>query len=155
MKLCRFQVYNYIIHHLCYMSFFFNLLIWGRERNTLICYSTYQCIYWLFPPCTLTGDQIWNVGVSGQHSNHLSHPAGVIYVFRTRLAHLNFSGRKNNQEKHGNLPSFCHPFCQMHTAACTVHKNTGVRTSSLNLCSAGICCQWMLQLYCSTDKVWA
>ena len=31
--------------------------------------------------------------------------------------------------------------CQMHTAACTVHKNTVVRTSSLNLCNADTCCQ--------------
>jgi hypothetical protein len=35
-------------------------------------------------------------------------------------------------------PSFYHPSCQMHTAACTVHRSMGVHTSSLNLCSAGL-----------------
>ena len=37
----------------------------GRERETLICCSTYLCIHWLLLVCALTGDQTCNLGISG------------------------------------------------------------------------------------------
>ena len=41
----------------------------------LICRSTHLCIHWLILVCAPFGDQICNLGVSGQYSNQLSYPA--------------------------------------------------------------------------------
>ena len=35
-----------------------------RQRETLICCSTYWCIHWLLFPCVLSGDQTCNLGIS-------------------------------------------------------------------------------------------
>ena len=70
------------------LGLFIFLLIWGREegeegrrergrreRESLICCSTYLCIHWLLLICVCARDPTPNLGVSGQHSNHLSYPA--------------------------------------------------------------------------------
>ena len=49
-----------------------------RKKKTSICCSTYLCICWLIPVCALTGDQSHNLGVSGQCTNQLSHPARAV-----------------------------------------------------------------------------
>ena len=54
-----------------------------RERETTICCSIYQCIYWLILVCALTGDQIHNLSVLGQSSNQLRHPTTAIPLLST------------------------------------------------------------------------
>ena len=46
-----------------------------KEGETLICCSTYSCIHWLLLVCSLTRDQTYNLGISGQYSNQLSYLA--------------------------------------------------------------------------------
>ena len=60
---------------------FFDFRRKERERETLICCSTYWCIYLLILLCTLTGDWTHNFGVSGRHSNQPSYPARAVFVF--------------------------------------------------------------------------
>ena len=64
-------------------KFFFNLLLLekegngegGRERETLIFFSTYLWIRQLILVCALAGDQTCNFGVLVRCSNQLSYPA--------------------------------------------------------------------------------
>ena len=44
-----------------------------RERETLICFSTYLFIHWLFGVWALTRDRTCNLGISGQLYNQLSY----------------------------------------------------------------------------------
>ena len=44
-------------------------------RETVIGCSTYLCIHWLFFAAALTRDRTRNLGISGQCSNPLRHPA--------------------------------------------------------------------------------
>ena len=46
-----------------------------RVRETLICCSTYQCIYWLILVCALTQDRTCNLGESGRCSKQPSYLA--------------------------------------------------------------------------------
>ena len=46
-----------------------------RDRQTLICCSTYLCIHWLILVCALIGYQTHNLGVLGWCPNQLSYPA--------------------------------------------------------------------------------
>ena len=60
-----------------------------RERERLICCSTYLCIHWLMLVCALTGDRTCNLGTSGRCSNQLSYPAGAIVdVLKAELCGL-------------------------------------------------------------------
>ena len=58
-------------------SFFFLILDRGREsvreKETLICCSTYLCIHLLILARTLTRDQTHNLGTLGRCSNQLSY----------------------------------------------------------------------------------
>lgn len=51
-----------------------------RQRDWLICCSTYLWIHWLILVCALTGDQTSNVGVSWQCSNQLSYRSGLPFI---------------------------------------------------------------------------
>ena len=53
-----------------------------RERERLICCSTYFCIHWLILVCVLTGDRTHNLGKSVWLSNQLStRPGPWVYVY--------------------------------------------------------------------------
>ena len=51
-----------------------------RERETSVCCSTHLCIHWLILVWALTGDRTHNLGVLGQHSDHLSCLARVKFI---------------------------------------------------------------------------
>ena len=59
-------------------------MILGREKEkeTLICCSTYLLIHWLILVCVLTGDETRNLGPLGQCSDQLS------YLARARVSFL-------------------------------------------------------------------
>ena len=54
------------LQQLCPISFFkIDFRERGKEKETLICFSTYLCIHWLILVCALTGDQTHNLGILG------------------------------------------------------------------------------------------
>ena len=48
-----------------------------REKETLICCSTYLCIHSLFLVCALTGGWTHNLGIPGWRANHLRYLARI------------------------------------------------------------------------------
>ena len=71
------RIFNVIFPFLILKKFY--LLIWERDRQTLICCSTCLCIHWLIFICALTGDWTWNPGILGLHCNKLSYLVRCIY----------------------------------------------------------------------------
>ena len=73
------------------IKIFLNFLILEREekregeRERLICFSTYLCIYWLLLVCALTRDRTHNLGESEQCSNQVSYLARAYSVFKCWL----------------------------------------------------------------------
>ena len=72
----------------------------GRERDTLIYYSTYLCIHWLLLVCALTRDWIRNLGLLGWCFNQLS------YLYRA----FNSFGHIQGVELLGHMVILCLSF---------------------------------------------
>ena len=64
----------------------------GREREILVCCSTYLCIHWLILVFALIGDQTQNLAILSQCCNHLSYLARATLFSYLALADV--SGTK-------------------------------------------------------------
>ena len=94
---------------ICHSKKCFYFLILERYRKgervieTNINLLFHLCIHWLLLVCALTGDQTHNLGILGQHSNHLSYPSRAeISHFLKRFYLLIFRGEGREKEKKRN-----------------------------------------------------
>ena len=112
---------------ICHSKKCFYFLILERYRKgervieTNINLLFHLCIHWLLLVCALTGDQTHNLGILGQHSNHLSYPSRAeISHFLKRFYLLIFRGEGRER---GRETSMC---CCL---SCTPHWGPGPQPS--------------------------